>query len=115
MEKNQQQQQQHGLYHRSQLSSSKEKFKDKRIISGKRLGSKGEPKSELLMSNPNLELYNLNIANLQNDESTIASLLKVDLFQIQDQINKLDFDNKIRKGVQTEFFKFYFFFFQKKI
>lgn len=65
-----------------------------------RASSKGENKDFLgETSSP----YSLNLFNFNEDENTISAKLKLDLGQIQEEINKLDIDGKIRSAYGVEF------------
>ena len=53
---------------------------------------------------PNIEFqqYQLQLVNLHQDEQTFASQLKLDLMGMQEEINRLDMDGKLRSGERSE-------------
>lgn len=64
-----------------------------------RASSKGEPKENLgETTNP----YTSSLIPLGEDENAFASKIKLDITKIQDEINKLDIDGKIRNPANLE-------------
>lgn len=65
-----------------------------------RVSSRGESKEGL---GETMNPYNINIFNFLEDENTVASRLRLDLVQMQDEINRLDLDGRIRMASGVEF------------
>jgi hypothetical protein len=67
----------------------------------KRLPSRGEMRDMERSDGFTVVPMGMNLLNLNQDEGTFASTVKIDLMQIQDEINKLDYDGKIRSSLQS--------------
>lgn len=73
-----------------------------------RTSSKGDQKEGL---GETVNPYSSNFLPFAEDENTYASKLKLDISKIQDEINKLDIDGKIRNPTNLELkFKYFRFF-----
>ena len=62
--------------------------------------SKGEQKEGL---GETMNPYASNFLPLSEDENAFASKLRLDITKLQDEINKLDIDGKIRNPTNSEF------------
>jgi len=64
-----------------------------------RASSKGDPKESL---GETINPYFSNFLPFSEDENAFASKLKLDISKIQEEINKLDIDGKIRNSTNLE-------------
>ncbi|KAM3138885.1 hypothetical protein pb186bvf_009088 [Paramecium bursaria] len=94
------------LENSSMLSSNG--FGRKIKISTNRPGSRDQRKGEIfpslqdqLLGNP----YNLELFNMYQDENAFASSIKAELLQIQEQINQLDLDGRLRNQEYKQEFR----------
>lgn len=74
--------------------------------SSKKLPSRGEMRELERSDGFSVAPLGMNLLNLSQDEGTFASTVKIDLMQIQDDINKLDYDGKIRSSLQNADFSY---------
>ena len=74
-------------------------FKARPLGSTKRLPSRGDSRSttgENFFDSNSSNPFACQLVNLSQDENAFSSFLKIDILQLQDEINKLDIDWKIR-------------------